>query len=229
MKNIWLKILLTSLMLVPVPFSCTDENKCLGLYVEPYFDIQGMIFSHIDMYHRYYHKGKPYIQFDIFNLDYDNNVYPCDSMAIYIKVPDTLLMYHSKQIMKPRFSFTQEAFAECDKPGYAGTKELVDKIYISSNYPFDDTHNTPNFDLSDIVDIFTYTREKNEEKDNWMTLREYNSKSPYEAPKRFYLMIKRKPTLSKIQQFVIKYYMVTQPGDLTTEYYIITTPVFHVR
>ena len=227
MKNIWLKILLILLMLVPAPFSCTDSNECLDLYVEPYFDIQGMVFSHIDMYHRYTVKNKPYIMFDIFDQDYDNNVYPCDSMALYVKVPDTLLMYHSQHIMKRGFGFTQEAFAECKRPGYAGTLEYVDKIYISSNYDFDETH-AKDYDLSDIVDIFTYTRDKDKDKENWMPLREYNNKSPYEAPKRFYLLIKRKPTLSKIQQFVIKYYMLTLTGE-RTEYYIITTPVFHVR
>ena len=228
MKNIWLKILLILLMLVPTPFSCTDKNECLDLYVEPYFDIQGMVFSHVDMYHRYTVDKKPYVMFGVFDQDYDNNVYPCDSMAIYIKAPDTLLLYHSQHIMKRGFSFVQEAFADCKRPGYAGTLESLDKIYISSNYDFDETH-AKDYDLSDIVDIFAYTRKNDDiEKGEWYNLREYNNQSPYEAPKRFYLAIRRKPTLSKIQQFVIKYYMLTQAGE-KTEYYIITTPVFHVR
>ena len=225
MKNIWLKILLILLMLVPLPFSCKDKNECMDLYVEPYYDIQGMVFSHIDSYYEYYRKNKKYVMFDRFSQDYDNEVYPCENMALYFKVPDTLLMYHSQYIMKPGFSFTQELFAcNSKKKGYAGTRELVDKIYISSNYDFDETH-AKGYDLSDIVDIFAYTRDQGT--GNWMSLRDYNNNSPYEAPKRFYLFIKRRPTLSKTQQFVVRYYMSTQPGE-ASEYYVITTPVFQV-
>ena len=224
MKDIWLRILLILLMLVPFPFSCKDKNECLDLYVEPYYDIQGMVFSYVDKYYEYYVKDKKYVKFDSFNQDYDNYVYPCENMALYFKVPDTLLRFHSYHIMKPGFGFTQEAFAACKRSGWAGTRELVDKIYISSNYDFDETH-PKGYDLSDIVDVFAYTTNG---KDSWRSLREYNNNSPYEAPKRFYLMIKRKPTLSKTQQFVVKYYMLTQPGE-ATEYYIITTPVFQVE
>ena len=224
MKNIWLKILLIVLMLVPVPFSCKDYNECPDLYVEPYYDIQGLVFSHIDKYYLTQKKG--YAMFEIISQDYDNVVYPCDSMALYIYAPDTLLMYHSQHIMKPGFSFTQEVFA-CNKSGYAGTRELVDKIYISSNYDFDETHKK-DYDLSDIVDIFAYSNDKAVGK--WMSLREFNNNSPYEAPKRFHLRIQhgRKPTLSKTQQFVIRYYMETKPGE-ASEYYVVTTPVIQVR
>ena len=226
MKNIWLRILLILLMLVPVPFSCKDKNECLDLYVEPYYDIRGMVFKHLDSYYEYYNKNKKYIMFDSFSQDYDNEVYPCENMALYFVVPDTLLQYHSQHIMERRYGFTQEAFAcNSKRPGYAGTRELVDKIYISSKYPFDETHPDDTYDLSDIVDIFAYS---SNDKESWKSLREYNLNSPYEAPKRFYLLIKRKPTLSKTQQFIIRYYMLAQTGE-ASEYYVITTPVFQVE
>ncbi|MDR1171505.1 MAG: hypothetical protein LBL24_03520 [Bacteroidales bacterium] len=222
MKGIQLKILLILFILVPVPFSCEDKNECLDLYVEPYFDIQDMVFSYVDLYSF----GKVNnLMFDLVSQDYATHVYPCDSMALYIMVPDTALLFHSQQVMRPRFGFTPEAFAcNARRNGYAGTRELVDKIYISSNYDFDETHNKTD-NLSDIVDIFAYTTN---DKNDWMSLSDYNKSSPYEAPKRFYLLIKRKPTRSMIQQFVITYYMKTEPGEVT-ESYIITTPVFHVR
>ncbi len=222
MKGIKLKILLILFILVPVPFSCEDKNECLDLYVEPYFDIQGMVFSYVDLYS----KGKAdNLMFDIVSQDYANTIYPCDSMALYFMVPDTSLLFHSQHIMRSKFSFTPEAFAcNAKRNGYAGTRELVDKIFISSNYDFDETHDK-DYNLSDIIDIFAYTTNG---KNEWMSLSDYNKNSPYEAPKRFYLLIKRKPTRSKTQQFVITYYMKTEPGE-PTEYYIITTPVFHVR
>jgi len=223
MKSVALRIALIILMLVPVPFSCKDKNECLDLYVEPYFKIQGMVFKYIDKYYIDKH-GK--IQFpELFDQDYDNNVYPCDSMALYLMTPDTLLLYHSQHIIQPRFGFTQELFAcNSKRAGYAGTRQLVDKIWVSSNYDFDETHGK-DYDLSDIVEIFAYLPNEKVER---VLLSEYNKHSPYEAPKRFFLLIKRKPTLSRTQQFVIKYYMKTEP-DETPEYYIITTPVFHVR
>ena len=226
MKSVWIRILLISLMLLPVPFGCKDKNECLDLIVLPYYDIQGIVFSHVDKYHEYYVKDKKYLGFDLFSQDYANTVYPCESMALAFMVPDTLLMFHSQLNMKHRFGFTQEAFAcNSKRPGYAGTRELVDKIYISSNYPFDETHPDETYDLSDIVDIFAYNTNGDA---SWKSLKEYNMNSPYEAPKRFFLLIKRKPTLSKTQQFVIKYYMLNQTGE-ATEYYIITTPVFQVE
>ena len=222
MHGIKLKILLVLFILIPLPFSCEDKNECLDLYVEPYFDIQDMVFSYVDMYYRN-KEGK--LMFDLFSQDYANEVYPCDSLALYIMVPDTALLYHSKHIIQPKFGFTQEAFAcNSKRPGYAGTRELVDKIYISSNYDFDETHKMGN-NLSNIVDIFAYTTNG---KNEWMLLDDYNNQSPYEAPKRFYLLFKRKPTRSQTQQFVITYLMKTDPGE-PTEYYTITTPVFKVR
>jgi hypothetical protein len=167
----------------------------------------------------YYITKQGTLMFDLFSQDYDNHVYPCDSMALYIEA--SLLLFHSKNNIQPRFSFTQEAFAcNSKRPGYAGTREQIDKIYVSSNYDFDETH-SKDYDLSDIIDIFAYNQ-------GWMSLSEYNKNSPYEAPKRFYLLIKRKPTRSMTQQFVIKYYMKTEPGTVP-EYYIITTPVLQVR
>jgi len=223
MKNIKLKIALILLMLVPMPFSCMDKNECRDLEVEPYFDIREMDFRYVDIYNEYYVKGKKYLMFDTISQDFTNMVYPCDSMAMYFEA--TLLAFHSQMIIQPKFSFMQEAFAcNSKRPGWAGTRELVDKIYISSNYDFDETHGK-DYDLSDIVDIFAYTTNGN---DGWMRLSDYNKNSPYEAPKRFYLLVKRKPTRSMIQQFVIKYYMKTEVGE-PTEYYFIPTPVFRVR
>jgi hypothetical protein len=225
MKGIKLKILLVLLMLVPVPFSCKDTDTCPPeLYVEPYFSMQNMAFRYVDLYWINKKTNKPI--WERVSQDYDNTVYPCDSLAMYFQVPDTALLYHSQHIIKQRFSFTQEVFA-CDakRPGWAGTRDLVDKIYISSNYDFDETHHK-GYDLSDIVDIFASTKSK--EDGGWKPLRDYNNKSPYEAPARFHLLIKRKSTLSPKQQFVIKYYMKTEPGA-PSKYFIITTPEFQVR
>ena len=223
MKVIKLKIVLILLMLVPMPFSCMDKNECRDLEVQPYFDIREMDFRYVDMYHEYYVKGKKYLMFDTISQDFSNHVYPCDSMAMYFEA--TLLSFHAQNMIQHKFGFTQEVFAcNSKRSGYAGTRELVDKIYVSSNYDFDETHGK-DYDLSDIIDIFAYTTNG---ENGWMTLSEYNKNSPYEAPKRFYLLVKRKPTRSITQQFVIKYYIKTEP-DEPTEYYIISTPVFQVR
>lgn len=218
LKHMKLKLFLVLLILVPIPFSCEDKNECLDLYVEPYFDIQDMDFLELNIYS--YTRGgildiKPVEQ------DYDNMVYPCDSLMMHFAAKT--LKFHSQRITKPRFGFIQEAFA-CNslQSGYAGTKERVDKIYVSSNYDFDETHNK-NDNLSDVIDIFTY--DKNGE---WISLSDFNKNSPYEAPKRFYLRMKRKPTRSMTQQFVVKYYMYAEQGE-APEYYYISTPVLHVR
>jgi len=145
-------------------------------------------------------------------------------MALHFIAPDSMLMYHS-QYLKSSYSLIPEAFAsERKRPGYAGTLDLVDKIFISSNYDFDETHNKTD-NLSDIVDILPYTPNV---KENWMLLSDYNNNSPYVAPKRFVLFIKRKPTRSNLQQFVIRYYIKTNEGE-TSKYFTIVTPVFHVR
>ena len=224
MRNLKLRILLVFFILIPIPFSCEDKNECLDLYVEPYFDIQDMVFRYVDLYYR---NKVEKLMWDGVSQDYASEVYPCDSLALYIEVPDTALLFHSKHIIQPKFGFTQEALAcNSKKPGYAGTRELVDKIYISSKYPFDEKHDA-NYSLGDIVDIFAYTNIGNKD-DLWISLDEFNSRSPYEAPKRFHLLITRKPTKSMIQQFVITYIMKTEPGE-ASESYTITTPVFRVR
>jgi len=225
MKNIWSKILLIILMLVPIPFSCKVTDDCPDFNVLPYYDIRGMVFKYVDSYNEYYYNNNKYIIFEKLSQDYDNEVYTCENMALYFEAPDSLLQYHSRNNIKHGFGFTQEVHAECKRSGWAGTREMVDKIFISSgDYDFDETH-PKHSDLSDIVEIFAYSANK---KDEWRLLRDYNQNSPYEAPKRFYLLIKRRPTLSKTQQFVIRYYMLTQPGE-ASEYYVITTPVFQVH
>ena len=162
---------------------------------------------------------------EIVSQDWGNMVYPCDSMALYFEAPQDSLLFHSNNNIRKGFNFTQDVFACVSKRnGYAGTRDLVDKIYISSNFDFDETHNK-NDNLSDIVDIFAYTTNGD---DSWRPLEEYNNNSPYEAPKRFHLILKRKPTRSTKQQFVIKYYMKNEPGEIS-KYFIITTPVFNVR
>ncbi len=222
MSSIRLKLLIVLFILIPIPFSCEDKNECLDLYVEPYFDIQNIVFSYLDLY--YFNQGE-YPIFDIVDQDFATQVYPCDSIALYFEVPDTSLIYHSQHIMKSKFSFTPEAFAcNTKRPGYAGTRELVDRIIITSEYDFDDTHNK-NDNLSDIARIFAYTSNGN---NSWMPLSEYNKNSPYEAPKRFYILIERKPNRSMTQQFVVKYYMISNSGE-ATENYVITTPILHVR
>jgi len=223
MKNIWIKLFLVLLMLFPVHFSCKDRNECLDLYFEPYYSIQNMYFHYVDKY--WINQKTKQIMWDVVSQDYENTIYAADSMAMYFHAPDTALLFHSQNRIK---SFTQEAFA-CDarRAGWAGTRDLVDKIYISSNYDFDETHKK-NWDLSDIVDIFAYTTNGTNGKDKWISLSEYNNNSPYEAPKRFHLILKRKPTLSKTQQFVVTYYMQYTSG-LPSKYFIMTTPVFQVR
>jgi len=225
MKGVKLKILLIVLMLVPIPFSCKD--KCgagLELYVEPYFSMQDLAFTYVDAYSVNPRTNK--LMFYRVSQDYDNTVYACDSMALFIMAPDTALLYHSQNIYKKNgFTFTQEVIACVKKqPGWAGTRELIDKIYISSNYDFDDMH-PKGFDLSDIVDIFAYTTNG---ENSWMLLEDYNNGSPYEAPKRFYLLIKQKARLSQVQQFVITYNMLNESGEQSRSFRI-ETPVFRVR
>jgi len=223
MKGIKLKILFVLLMLVPFPFSCRDKNECLDLEREPYFSMQDMVFKYVDLYWRNQKTGK--LMFDTLSQDFKNTIYPCDSLSMYFEAPDTALMFHSQLNTKFSFGFTQDVFA-CNgkRNGWAGTLEKVDKIFISSNYDFDEMHNKDD-NLSDIVDIFAYTTNG---KNSWMQLDQYNEQSPYEAPKRFHLLVKRKPTRSNVQQFVIKYFFENEPGQ-ESKYFIITTPVFHVR
>ena len=223
MKYIKFKIFLVLLMLFHVPFSCKDKCESMDLHVEPYFSMQSMVFKYVDIY--WVNLKSKKLMWKRVGQDYDALVYPCDSLALYFEAPDTALLFHSQNNLRYGFGFTQEAFACSQKRnGWAGTRDLVDKIFISSNYDFDETHNKDD-NLSDIVDIFAYTTNG---KNHWMSLDKYNAGSPYEAPKRFHLIMKRKPTKSKKQQFVIKYYMKSEPGE-PSKYFIITTPVFNVR
>jgi len=223
MKSIKIKILLILLMLVQLPFSCKDRNECLELDFEPYFSAQNMVFKWVDKY--YVNKRTNSLMFEKVSQEFDYVVYSGDSMAMYFEAPDTALLFHSQLQRRFGFNFTQEAFAcVARRPGWAGTRDLVDKIYISSNYDYNEAYRR-DYDMSDIVDIFAY---KSSGDKNWVSLRDYNENSPYEAPKRFYLLIKSKPTLSPVQQFVIKYYMKNEPGE-SSKYFIIETPVFHMR
>ncbi len=224
MSKTKLKILLSFLILAPIPFSCEDKNECFDLYVEPYYDIQDIAFIEVDAYS--YTKGG-ILNINTQSQDYNNMVYDGGSLALYFMAPDTSLSYHSQYIIKPKFSFVQEAYA-CNslRPGYKGTQELVDKIYLSSNYDFDETH-PAHSDLSDIVDIFAYASGGT---NSWMSLRAYNELSPHEAPKRFYLLIKRNPSpdAPRTQQFVLRYYMMSNPGE-AVESYVVETPLLHVE
>ena len=227
MRRIKLKILLVLLMLVPIPFSCKDKCGTLDLERSPYFSMQNIVFKYVDLYSINIKSKK--LMWKRVDQDYANTVYPCDSLALYFEAPDTALLYHSQKIMNFGFSLTQNAYAcEVKRNGYAGTRDLVDKIFISSNYDFDETHNK-NDNLSDIVGILAYTTNASSKaEDKWVPLDEYNKNSPYEAPARFHLIIKRKPTKSKKQQFVIKYNMKNEPGE-PSKYFTIVTPVFTVR
>ena len=225
MKGIRLKIFLILLMLVPVPFSCKDNCKMSDeLYVEPYFSMQDLTFRYVDAY--YINKKDQKLMFEAISQDFENTVYTCDNMALYVMAPDDALLYHSQNNLKNGFSFTQEVFASCERKqsGYAGTLDMVDKIFISSNYDFDETHHA-GYDMSDIVDIFAYQTNGN---DSWRSLREYNENSPYEAPKRFYLLLKTPARLSDVQQFVITYLFYAEPGVPSKQFRIVT-PVFKVK
>ena len=213
------------LMLIPVPISCLDDDVCLDMYVEPYYRMLDLVFENVEIY--YLNDADKPMPLPGVSQDYDTHVYPCDSLLLSFFVPDTSILYHSQNnIMKKGFCYTQEAFAcNIDRAGYKGTLDLVDKIHISSNYDFDEKHHA-GYDLSDIVDIFAYT--KDEVSGGKWNLHQYNENSPHEAPKRFWLLIRQKPTISKVHQFVIRYHLVGQDGTAPREFHIIT-PVFNVR
>ena len=224
MKGIKLKIALIMLMLVPiVPFSCKDTGECPDdLWVEPYFSIQNVSFEVVDKY--WVNRRTGAIMFDKVDTTYAITVYAADSFAMAFKAPDTMLLFHSRAERKG-FGFFQDAFA-CNpkRPGWMGTRDSVDKIYISSYYDFNEAH-PAGYDMSGIVDIFAYTRTG---RNSFMPLSEYNLNAPYEAPKRFHLLLKSKPTRSSIQQFRILYYMKNEPGE-PSKYFYIETPVFNLR
>lgn len=226
MKGFKLKILLILLILVPlplIPFSCKDKNDCLDLDVEPYYVIEEIDFQDVTLYWINPKDGVP--AYKNVSQDFDNTEYPCDSMMLSFEATD--LSYQSYyMIPKTGFSFTQELFAcEPNRAGYKGSLEMVDKIYISSNYDFDETHKKSD-NMSDIVDIFAYSHSGPK---TWMSLLEYNNNSPYEAPKRFSLYLTRKPTRSKVQQFVIRYLMLPEEPGKAPKYWVITTPKFNVK
>ena len=224
MKSIRLRIILILLMLVPVPFSCKEDcSALLDLYVEPYFQMQDLVFAYVDEYT--FNEKTEKLMFKSISQNFDSVVYSCEKMAMYFQAPDTALLFHSQNTIKKRFGFMHEAIAcSAKQPGYAGTLDLVEKIDISSNYDYDDMHHQ-NYDLSDIVKIFAYTTNG---ENGWADLDEYNKNAPYQAPKRFYLLLKQPPTLSKVQQFHIRYYMVNQNGG-SSRLFEIVTPVFHVK
>lgn len=227
MKFVKVKILLILLMLFHVQFSCKDKCNDLELYKEPYFSMQNIVFKYIDLY--WVNPKSSKIMWDVVSQDYDHMIYPCDSLALYFQAPDTALLFHSENRIKNGFSLLQDAYA-CTplQNGWAGTRDLVDKIFISSNFDFDETHNKDD-NLSDIVAILAYKKnDSSSAADKWITLDDYNLNSPYEAPARFHLIIKRKPTRSMKQQFVVKYYMKTEEGE-PSKYFTITTPIFTVR
>ena len=225
MKDTKLKIFLILLMLVPFPFGCKDDCQTDDelRYVLPYWQMQDMVLDYVDLWYINRRTGRP--MFSRVTQEFDTHVYSCENMALRIVVPDTALFFHDFIAKKNGFSFTQEAIA-CNRrqPGYAGTRDLVDKIYISSRYDFDEMH-LAGMNMSDIVDIFAYTTNG---ENSWSSLDEYNRNSPYEAPKRFYLLIKRPARLSNKQQFVIRYLLFNEIGEVSREFEVVT-PVFNVE
>jgi len=226
-KGIKLKILLIVFMLVPVAkYSCTD--KCNEdndkLYRQPYFSMQDLVFVHVD---EYTHNNKTEkLMFKSISQNYDSVVYTAINMAMFFQAPDTSLLFHDAiNNSRKTFGFFPEAIA-CNRlqNGYAGTKDLVDKIYISSEFDFDETH-PKGYDMGDIVKIFAYTTKG---ENSWDDLDNYNRNSPYEAPKRFYLLLKRNPTLSKTHRFTVSYYMKTEEGQKPKSF-IMRTPFFTVK
>ena len=227
MKTVKIKIALILLMLIPLPFSCMEECLNLDLYAEPYWRMMGLTFNSAELYFINQASQKP-MPMKV-SQEYDTHVYPCDSLALYFVVPDSMLLFHSQNnsYFKNGFSFTQTAFAACenDRPGYMGTLDKVDKIFIYSKYDFDETH-LAGWDMSDIVDILAYTIDEDSGGGFWQ-LNEYNASAPHIAPKRFYLLIKRKARLSDLQQFVISYYLTRQNGQKTE--FRVETPLLKVR
>ena len=224
MNGIKLKIVFILLMLIPLPFSCVDTENCIDLDVLPYYKVRGLVFDGVDNY--FINPSTKKLMPLKVSQDYEKYVYSCDSMALFFKVPDTSLRYHAQIDIKRFRGFTREAFAcNVNRPGYKGTFDLIDKIFISSNYDFDETH-LAGYDLSDIVDIFAYTIDEND--GGFWSLTDYNEQSPQIAPKRFYLLLKRNARLSPIQQFVVRYHLLGEDGGPPTEFRV-ETPVFNVR
>ena len=225
MKSIKFKIFLVLVMLIPLPFSCLDDSStCLDLYAPPYWRMMGMVFNGIDEYYINPNSEKP--MFNIISQDFENFIYPSDSIALEFIVPNEMLQFHAQNTMRKGFSMTQEAFAcNPDRPGYQGTLDLVERIHISSNYDFDEMH-PAGFDLTDIVDIFVYTQD--EESGGFRPLREYNEMMPHIAPKRVYLLLTRNARLSPIQQFVVRFHLMEIEGR-PARHFTVETPVINVK
>ena len=223
MKNIKLRIVLILLMLVHIPFSCVDMNTCVDLDPMPYYRMMDLVFDNVELYYINEASDKP-MPLKV-SQEYDTFVYPCDSLMLSFKVPDTALFYHSQNNPLRKGFGLQEAYA-CNpkRAGYKGTFDVIDKIHVTSNYDFDETH-LAGYDLSDIVDIFAYTLD--EEEGGFWNLNDYNNTSPRTAPKRFYLLFTRNARLSDIQQFVVIYHLHGQGG--TPREFRVETPVLKVK
>ena len=222
MKSIKLKIVFILFLLIKVPFSCINDDGCLELEVMPYYKMMDLAFKSVEYFYINPKSQKPMPQ--KVSQDFDTYFYACDSMMLYFEVPAAALLFHAQNNnIRKGFGLT-EAIA-CELPGHLGTLDKVDKIFISSKYDFDETH-LAGYDLSDIVDIFAYTIE--EEDGGFMLLGDYNESSPHTAPKRFYLLLRRKARLSEVQQFVITYHLMGEEGEDPREFRV-ETPRFNVK
>ena len=223
MKSIKLRIVLILLMLIQVPFSCMDRDICLDLEHMPYYKMMDLVFQNVELYFINPVSEKP--QPIPVSQEYDTFIYPCDSLMLFFRVPDTALLYHANhKLIRNGFEITQTAYA-CERPGYLGTLDKVDKIFISSRYDYDELH-LAGYDLSDIVDIFVYS--ENEEEGGFWRLSDYNEQSPHAAPKRFFLLFTRKARLSEIQKFDITYHLLAREDEEPREFRI-ETPTLRVK
>ena len=225
MNKIKYKILLVLLLLLPIPYSCIDESACLELNMPPYYRMMGLTFGSIQLYHINPISEKPL--FDRISQEYETFVYPSDSLALYIMVPDTMLQFHAHNPLRKRFSLTQDVLAcETNRPGFKGTLEMLERIHITSNFDYDEMHPAGS-DLRDIVDIFVYAQD--DEVGGFWSLRDYNENLlPQPAPKRLYLLLTRNARLSPQQQFVIRYHLMGQAGRDPREFRVVT-PVINVK
>ncbi len=204
--------------LLSIPFSCEDKNECPDLYVDPYYSIVTIDFNSVAAYE--YINGTP--QMYVTTQDYATAVYSCENLALYFTAD---LDFHSQNIPRwNNFSLIPQAYALCNnpRPGYMGTQELVDRIYISSAYDFDETH-PKNAMLNDIVEIFAYSKTGD---NSLVSLSEFNATAPHPAPERFYLLLKQNPTKSNIQEFTVEYRMVNDGG--IERRFRMKCPEFHV-
>ena len=223
MKIIKIKIFLVLLMLIPLPFSCLDESTCLDLYVPPYWRMTGLEFGGINRYHLQ-QNGMPL--FGAISQDYADFVYPVDSMAIGIVVPEPFLQFHAQNTTRKGFSLTQDVLA-CtpDRPGFKGTLDLIERLHVTSNFDFDETHSAE-MDLTDIIDVFVYTQD--ETSGGLRPLREYNNTMPHVAPNRVFLLFTRNARISPQQQFVITIHLKEREG-FPARHFTVETPIINVK